>query len=308
MTGDGLLLAEKGPGATSFQVVARLRHLLRVSRVGHGGTLDPMATGVLPLLLGSATRLLPYLLTHDKEYVATVRLGTATDTLDAAGRVTEEAPVPPLSRPTLEATLARFVGEIEQVPPMYSAVHVGGRRLHELARAGLEIERAPRRVRIDVIELLDWRAPCFTIRVVCGTGTYVRTLAADVGRRLGSVAHLAALVRTRLGPFVLADAVPWAMLCDGDAAGLAARVLPADRAVQHLPAARLDAAGARRLQAGQRLLPAELPAAVRPWPPGPCRLYDRDDRFLGVGELGPAGLRPLRLFHAGDPRPRPVSP
>lgn len=289
---DGLLLADKGPGVTSFQVVAHVRRVLRAPKVGHGGTLDPMATGVLPLLLGSATKLTPYLFDGVKEYVATVCLGVTTDSLDATGRVLEERPVPPLDEAALRAALARFVGDIEQVPPMFSALHVGGRRLHELARAGVEIERAPRRVRIDALDLLTWTAPHLTIRVVCGKGTYVRSLAADLGELLGSGAHLTVLRRTRVGPFRVEETVPWDVLLTADAAALSRRVVPADRAVTHLPAIRLDPLVARRLGQGQ-LLGADV---VRtPDVTGACRLY-AGDRFLGIGETGPGGLRAVRLL------------
>ncbi len=294
----GVLIAEKGPGVTSFHVVAHLRRVLRVAKVGHGGTLDPMATGVLPILLGEATKLTPYLLAEDKEYVATVRLGVTTDTLDATGRVTGERPVPALDAAAVDALLRRFEGEIEQVPPMFSALHAGGRRLHELARAGVEVPRAPRRVRIDAIERLEWTPPFLRLRVACGKGTYIRSLAADLGEAAGCGARLDALVRTRLGAFTLAEAVPWATVLEGDPARLAARVQPADRAVAHLPAVRVEPAGADRLRHGQR-----VPAAA---PAGPCRLY-AGDRFLGIGQADAAGVRPLRLLHADPPRPRPVS-
>src|SRR5262245_56635633 len=237
---DGLLLADKGPGVTSFQVVAHLRRILRVPKVGHGGTLDPMATGLLPSLLGKATKLTAYLQGQDKEYLATVRLGVATDTLDATGRGTDERPSPPLTVDAVRGMLQRFVGEIEQVPPMFSAVHAGGRRLHELARSGVVVERAPRRVRVHAFELLECALPRLRVRVVCGSGTYVRSLAAELGEALGCGAHVETLVRTAIGMLRLEDAVPWASIQDGDTAVLAARVLPADRAVGHLPAARLS--------------------------------------------------------------------
>ena len=301
---DGLLLADKGSGVTSFQVVAHLRRVLRVAKVGHGGTLDPMATGVLPILLGRATKLTPYLQAQDKEYVATIRLGVSTDTLDATGRIVAERPVPPLEATDIRTVLARFEGEIEQVPPMFSALHAGGRRLHELARAGIEVERAPRRVRIDAIELVEWSPPLLTVRVACGKGTYIRTLAADLGAVVGCGARLDALRRTRLGPFLLADAAPWAAILEGDASALGERVLPAERAVDHLPAVRLDAAAAWRLRCGRRLAAGEETGVTAP--AGPCRLYV-DDAFIGIGEAGPLGLRSLRLLHADHPRPRPVS-
>jgi tRNA pseudouridine55 synthase len=299
---DGLLLADKGSGVTSFQVVSHLRRVLRVPKVGHGGTLDPMATGVLPILLGRATRLTPYLQAQDKEYVATVRLGRSTDTLDATGRVTAERTVPDLDAAAVRAALARFVGEIEQIPPMFSALHVGGRRLHELARAGIEVARAPRRVRIGTIELLDWRAPLLVIRVACSSGTYIRTLAADLGEALGCGGSLDALQRTRLGRFAIGEAVPWDVIRHGEADALAARILPGDRAVDHLPALALDEGAARRLHHGQRIGPEAVPAGLD----GPCRLY-AGDRFLGVGEASPTGIRALRLWHADHSRARSVS-
>jgi len=303
---DGFLLADKGPGLTSFEVVAHVRRVLRVPKVGHGGTLDPMATGVLPLLVGSATKLAPYLLDRDKEYVATIRLGVTTDTLDATGRVLAELPVPALDAATIQAALGRFVGEIEQVPPMFSALHAGGRRLHELARAGIEVERAPRRVRIDALELSAWAPPRLTVRVACGKGTYVRSLAHDLGRALGPGAHLEALRRTRVGLFRQEDAVPWDVLRQADLALLVPHLRPADRAVAHLPAVPLSAAAALRLRHGQTLGP-DVPSVAGAV--GVCRLYV-DETFLGVGEAGPGGLRALRLLplegHADRPGTRPV--
>lgn len=306
ITRDGLLLADKGASVTSFQVVAHLRRVLRIPKVGHGGTLDPMATGILPILLGRATKLTPYLQAQSKEYVATMRLGLLTDTLDATGRVTAERPVPPLDASAIVSVLARFEGEIDQVPPMFSALHAGGRRLHDLARAGIEIERLPRRVRIDALELLQWNSPLLTVRVACGKGTYIRSLAADLGAAFGCGARLEALRRTRLGTFILEDAVPWEVIRDGDAATLCARMLPADRAVAHLPAVRLDPGVAWGLQCGRRVALEEGALGEGGEVAGPCRLYV-GDVFLGMGEAGSRGLRPLRLLHADHPGPRPVS-
>jgi tRNA pseudouridine55 synthase len=307
MVSDGLLLAEKGPGVTSFQVVAHLRRTLGVSKVGHGGTLDPMATGLLPILLGEATKLTAYLLGQDKEYVATIRLGVTTDTLDATGAVTGERPVPALGAGELQAVLDRFVGEIEQVPPMYSALHAGGKRLHELARAGIAVERAPRRVRVYAFALLECALPRLRVRVACGSGTYVRSLAADLGEALGCGGHVETLVRTRVGSLRLEDAAPWAAIQEGDVATLGSRVLPPDRAVGHLPAASLAPDSARRLSHGQSVPPSDLGQASPPAAAGPCRVY-LGTVFLGIGELSPHGLRPLRLLHADRPGPRPVSP
>lgn len=306
MVSDGILLADKGPAVTSFQVVAHLRRVLHIPKVGHGGTLDPMATGLLPILLGEATKLTAHLQGQDKEYLATIRLGVATDTLDATGRVTGERPVPPLLADEVRAVLGRFVGSIEQVPPMYSALHAGGRRLHELARAGMAVDRAPRRVRVYAFELIECVPPRLHVRVECGSGTYVRSLAADVGEALGCGGHVEALVRTRVGLLRLEDAVPWAVIQEGDAAALARCVHPADRAVAHLPTVALSAEAARRLAHGQRVPPSELASIELPAVPSACRVYGGEG-FLGIGELSRQGLRPLRLLHADRPRPRPVS-
>jgi tRNA pseudouridine55 synthase len=307
MTLDGLLLADKGPGVTSFQVVAHLRRVLRVAKVGHGGTLDPMATGLLPILLGWATKLTQYLQGQDKEYLATIRLGVETDTLDATGAVTRERPVPSLTIDDVRSALARFVGDIEQVPPMYSALHAGGKRLHELARAGIAVERAPRRVRVDAFELLECALPRIRARVECGSGTYVRSLAADVGEALGCGAHVEALARTRVGPLRLEDAVPWAAIQEGDASALAGSVRPADLALTHLPTVDLTPDASRRLTQGQIVPRSDPASAAAPVVPMPCRVYTAG-RFLGIAELSSAGLRPLRLVHADHSQPRPVSP
>src|SRR3712207_286159 len=189
---DGVLVIDKPKGPTSFDVVRQVRGLLKVKKVGHTGTLDPMATGVLPLCLGEATKVAGFITEGDKAYDATVRLGAETDTQDAEGQVTARSPVPPLTPALLESALARFRGTFEQVPPMYSAVKVAGRRLYELARAGEEVERAARAVtvhRFDV-EPVRGEASAFRVEVDCSSGTYVRSLAADLGRSLGGGAHL----------------------------------------------------------------------------------------------------------------------
>ncbi len=232
---SGVLAVEKGPGVTSFQVVAHVRRLLRVPKVGHGGTLDPDATGVLPILVGEGTKLTPYFGALDKEYVARVRLGLTSDTQDASGKILTTRPVPPLDAAAVTAALARFLGEIDQIPPMYSALHHEGRRLYELAREGAEVERKPRRVTVHTITLEDLALPELTIRVQCGKGTYVRTLAADLGETLGTGAVLAHLVRSRVGPYRLEEAVSWATLRDArDGAALWPALLPLDSALAEL--------------------------------------------------------------------------
>jgi tRNA pseudouridine55 synthase len=295
---SGILPVEKGRGVTSFQVVAHLRRLLRAPKVGHGGTLDPEATGVLPILVGEATKLTPYLTELDKEYVATVRLGTVTDTQDLAGTVLEVHPVPDLSPQAVQEALAAFVGVIDQVPPMYSALHRGGKRLYELAREGQVVEREPRRVTVHSIALEAIRLPELTIRVRCGKGTYVRTLAADLGGALGCGGTLASLVRTRVGPYELEASVGWEEIRDsrhGEA--LWNRVLPCDSALVGLPAVGLTAAQSARYVHGQTVT---LPGSPDGW----LRVYAPDGACLGVG-LGRLGsVKPERLLNADPARPR----
>lgn len=291
----GILVVDKAGGVTSFDAVALARRALGVRRVGHAGTLDPPATGVLPLLIGEATKLTPYLMDHDKEYVVTVRFGVTTDTHDLSGRVLTTAPVTGLSRERLDAACRPLVGRIAQVPPMFSAVHHEGRRLYELAREGLEVERAPRDVVVTSIAVDEVAEDVATLRIVCGKGTYVRVLAADLGAALGCGAAVERLTRTRVGPFTLRDAVPWPELANGRPEALRARILPMESALADWPKAPLDTDGARRFSHGQ---PAALPA-----PLGPARLvrvYDPDERLLGVGETDTGGrsVRPVRMLHA----------
>ena len=293
---SGILPVEKGPGVTSFQVVAHLRRILRAPRIGHGGTLDPAATGLLPILIGEATKLTPYLVDLDKEYVATVRLGVTTESQDLSGAVLETRPVPALDAATIEAALAPFVGVIRQVPPMFSALRKGGKRLYELARQGVEVEREPREVRVDDIRLESLSLPDFVIRIRCGKGTYVRTLAADVGAALGCGAALAGLVRTRVGPYALAEAAPWDEVREARSGDrLWARLLPPDTALGTLPAVHLDAGGARAFVHGQAVAVEERAAGL-------LRVYGPDG-LLGVGQGLGDRVKPERLLHADPPRP-----
>jgi tRNA pseudouridine55 synthase len=293
---SGILPVEKGAGVTSFQVVAHLRRILRAPRIGHGGTLDPAATGLLPILIGEATKLTPYLVDLDKEYVATVRLGVTTESQDLSGAVIETRPVPALDAAAIEAALSPFLGVIRQVPPMFSALRKGGKRLYELARQGVEVEREPREVRIDSIHLESLSLPDFVIRIRCGKGTYVRTLAADVGAALGCGAALAGLVRTRVGPYALADAAPWDEVREARSGDrLWARVQPPDSALGALAPVRLDSAAARAFVHGQSV-PVETRAAGR------LRVYGPEG-LLGVGQGLGDRVKPERLLHADPPRP-----
>lgn len=296
--GSGILVVDKPAGVTSFDAVALARRRLGVRRIGHAGTLDPQATGVLPLLVGEATKLTPYLMDHDKEYVATVRFGITTDTHDLSGRVLAEAPVAGLSRARLEAACRPFVGRIAQVPPMFSAVHHAGRRLYELAREGVEVERAPREVDVASITVEEVGETSATLRIVCGKGTYVRVLAADLGAALGSGGALERLTRTRVGPFELRGAVTWAELAGASPEALRTRVLPPDAALAGWRAVHLDGEGVRRFRHGQ-------PAEVAPPLSGArlVRVYDAAGALVGVGEVAADGrsVRPQRILHADRP-------
>jgi tRNA pseudouridine55 synthase len=294
----GILVVDKAAGVTSFDAVALARRALGVRRVGHAGTLDPPATGVLPLLLGEATKLTPYVMDHDKEYVATVRFGVSTDTHDMSGRVLATAAVSGLSRERLEAACRPFVGRIAQIPPMFSAVHHDGQRLYELARQGVEVERAPREVVVTSIVIEEIGDAVATLRIVCGKGTYVRVLAADLGASLGCGAAVERLIRTRVGPFTLRAALAWTELVEGRREALQARVLAMDAALTDWPAARLDGDAARHFSHGQ---PATLPTPVAAG--RLVRVYDEHETLLGVGEsdVGGRSVRPLRMLHADRP-------
>lgn len=205
---NGVLVVDKPKGITSFDVVREVRRALGVKKVGHTGTLDPMATGVLPICIGDGTKIAQFITEATKAYDATVKLGSTTDTLDAEGKVLETRPVPGVTRELLEAALTKFRGPLLQIPPMYSAIKVGGKRLYELARAGEEIERKPREVTVFDLQLRDFSADEFKISVRSSKGFFVRSLAADLGEALGCGAHLCALRRTQSGPFVLAQSIP----------------------------------------------------------------------------------------------------
>jgi len=289
---DGVLVIDKPSGPTSFDVVRQVRSLLKIKKVGHTGTLDPMATGVLPLCLGEATKVAGFITEGDKAYDATVRLGSETDTQDAQGKVTAQAPVPALTPALLEAALARFRGSFDQVPPMYSAVKVDGKRLYELARAGEEVERAARHVTVYELVLRDFSADRLHLSVRCSKGFFVRTLAFDLGRVLGCGAHLEALRRTASGPFPLARALPLAdvpaLLKDGT---LASRLVPIAEALVDLPEVRVGAEDAKRVSHG---VPVEVaPSSLRP---GRLRVTGPDGALLAVAEGVGGRLRYLRVL------------
>jgi tRNA pseudouridine55 synthase len=267
---------------TSHDVVARVRNLIGQKRVGHTGTLDPLATGVLPICVGQATRVAEYLSEGGKAYRATIRFGVETTTYDAEGEVVRETPVA-LTREEIECVLPEFLGEQEQIPPVYSAIKRDGKPLYELARAGEDVTPEPRRVRIDALNIVSWDSPDLTLDVECGKGTYIRSLAFDLGQRLGPGAYLAGLIRTRSGPFTLDQSVTLEELeaaLAGD--GWRALLRSTDEALADWGAVTLDEEGERRLRNGQPLsLPPES-ITIGTAESEMLRAYASDGRFLGI--------------------------
>jgi len=250
---SGILLINKPAGLTSFEVVRRVRRALKVKKVGHLGTLDPFATGLLPLALGEATKLAQFLLDEPKTYLATCKLGVETETQDLTGRVTQEfASLPEAEE--IHWTAREFVGEIEQTPPLYSAVHHQGERLYKLARRGEEVEAAPRQVVIHHLEIQEVALPQVTMLVVCSKGTYVRTLAHDLGRALGCGAHLTALTRLQVGPFALGEALSLDAVEQAEnREEIRRRLIPLAQSLPRFTAVTVDPTQARRLSQGQNL-------------------------------------------------------
>jgi tRNA pseudouridine55 synthase len=273
---DGILVVNKPLGWTSHDVVAHVRRLAREKRVGHAGTLDPMATGVLLVCLGRATRVTEYLMASDKTYRATVRLGVETDTHDADGQVLATRPVD-ADESDVRRVLARFVGEIDQVPPMYSALKREGKPLYKLARKGLAVERAPRGVVIHEITLRAWQPPDLAIDVRCSPGTYVRSLAHDVGAALGCGAHLSQLTRLASGSFTLDDAVTLQDLAGLES--LSSLLRPLDAALQGLPPVTLDTDQAQCILTGRAIA---LGAPERLADPPLRRAYDAAGALLAI--------------------------
>ena len=271
----GILAVDKPAGWTSHDVVARVRRLAGQRQVGHGGTLDPLATGLLPLGLGQGTRLLEYLAHGDKTYEATLNFGAATDTYDAEGSVTRTAPWQHIDTAALQSALDRFTGQIMQRPPAYSAIKRAGQPLYALARRGETIAIEARPVTIAAISVLKVALPTVELRIDCGGGAYIRSLAHDLGEALGSAAHLTALRRTRTGGLTLADSVPLDALADGGAQAVADHLLALDRPVWSLPAVILGETHAADVGHGRTLNAPHRDAPV-------CRAYDLAGAFIAL--------------------------
>jgi len=284
---DGVLLLDKAQGMTSNDALQKARRLFSAAKGGHTGTLDPMATGLLPLCFGEATKFSADLLDADKTYEAVLKLGVTTDSGDAEGQVVATVPVD-VTLAQLVAVLPRFSGNIQQIPPMHSALKRDGRPLYELARKGIEVEREPRAVTIHALECLAFEGNSVTLRVSCSKGTYIRVLASDIGQALGCGAHLIALRRTRVGDLELSGAHTLVTLESIEEPERLLHLSPVDALLQSLPRVDLAAADAQRFSHGN---PVPLPAGLG----GKIRVY-ADQRLIGVGEPGHGGLLwPKRL-------------
>jgi tRNA pseudouridine55 synthase len=285
---NGVLVVDKPKGVTSHDVVNATRRLTGTRRVGHAGTLDPMATGVLVLLVGITTRLSRFVMQGEKQYRGIIHLGATTTTYDAEGDVIERAPVT-VDRAAIEAVLPRFRGDIQQIPPMYAAIKVRGRKLYELAREGKEIERRPRTITIQRIEILDWSSPDLTVDVTCSSGTYIRSLAHDIGAALACGGHLRALQRLRSGGFTLEQAHSLEALQALHAAGnLRSAMLPPKAALGSMPSVELTPDQVRAIRYGQTIA-LELAGQ-----PDPIQAHDTAGHLVAV------------LIGAGDQAYRPT--
>jgi tRNA pseudouridine55 synthase len=298
VTCDGVLIVDKQEGETSFSVVRKVKKLLGVGKVGHAGTLDPFATGLLLLLVGQGTKLSPYLMAGDKTYLGTLTLGTETDTLDRTGRVTNVKPVPELDPELVRERAHAFVGDTEQTPPSFSALKVQGKRAYALARKGLPVTLQKRRVRVSQWSVLSLDLPDVTFTVVCSSGTYVRSLAADLGRALGVGAHLKTLRRTAVGPYRVEDAV-----CSGDLDNgaieetLRGKIIPLREALPHFTEVEVDTRTALQVRRGYQPGWEEL-GKKAPFPQEEVKLVSGPDLVALVRfEPGAKGqLRVSRVF------------
>ncbi|MCX4305511.1 MAG: tRNA pseudouridine(55) synthase TruB [Acetatifactor sp.] len=298
---DGIIIIDKEPGFTSHDVVAKLRGICGQKKIGHTGTLDPAATGVLPVCLGSGTRLCDMLTDTDKEYVAELLLGVETDTQDTTGRVLAAREVN-VSQEELRAAVFSFAGDYGQVPPMYSALKVNGKKLYELAREGKEVERKARQVKIHEIEILDCSLPVVRLRVACSKGTYIRTLCADIGARLGCGGTMQSLRRTAAGRFRLEDAVTLERVQEKkDQGRLKELILPVDLVFENCPSLHVLGEGRNRLNNGNSILPEQTAEGTVHKPGEWVRFYGPDYGFAGIYayDAGKKCYLPVKMFPGG---------
>lgn len=294
----GIILLDKPLGMTSNAALQAVKRLFQARKAGHTGSLDPLASGLLPLCLGEATKMSSFLLDADKAYTGRCKLGVRTRSADAEGDIIETRPVPVLSEAQVKAMFSQFIGEIEQIPPMHSAIKHQGQPLYKLAHQGIEIERKSRLVNIYSLNLLTMRDDELEFELQCSKGTYVRTLAEDFGQELGCGAHLSALRRSQVGPFELDKSVTLEELqhvaADQGFAGLEQYLLPMDTALSHWPAVRLTDNSAYYVRQGQPVLVSQAPAN------GWVRLFAEQDDFIGVGQILDDGrVAPRRLVKTG---------
>lgn len=289
---NGIININKPLGMTSHDVVGRLRRILGIKKIGHTGTLDPDASGVLPMCIGRATKTADMLTAQNKQYIAEVTLGSVTTTLDASGEVTETSEVN-VDECDIQSVVTEFVGDIMQIPPMYSAIKIDGKRLYELAREGVEVERKPRPVTIEKIEILgiDLENKKFSMKVDCSKGTYIRTLCDDIGRRLGCLAHMSALIRTRSGRFCIDDAYTLdeveKMAGEGDMSFL----VPIDKVFEELPKLILSSRRAKLMCNGVRISAQGIIDGEA------YRVYDESGSFLTISEAENGQLKILKTFY-----------
>lgn len=290
----GILLLDKPLGITSNSALQDVKRLFKAQKAGHTGSLDPLADGLLPICFGGATKVSAFLLDADKHYIVRVKLGVTTTTADAEGEVLETKPVEGISESDIQRVISEFEGEIEQIPPMYSALKHKGERLYKLAREGIEVEREPRQVTIHEITMQGYDAPEFELMVHCSKGTYIRTLAEDIGSRLGCGAHVIALRRTGVGPYgsdAMVSMEQIKQLAEDGFSALDELLLPIDSALGSWPEVKLSPDGTFYLRQGQPVLVPNAPTE------GMVRLYDANGSFMGAGEILDDGrVAPRRMM------------
>ncbi|WP_297813205.1 tRNA pseudouridine(55) synthase TruB [uncultured Methylophaga sp.] len=293
----GIVIIDKPTGHSSNHVLQQVKRLFDARKAGHTGSLDPLASGVLPVCLGEATKLSGYLLEADKEYAVTCKLGVTTDSGDADGETVSEQPVPDFDEADLSAILNTFIGEQDQVPPMFSALKHQGQPLYKLARQGIEVERKSRRITIYQIDLLDCNSDSFTLSVRCSKGTYIRTLVEDISLKLGTGGHVTMLRRTGVAGYSLSDAVSLeqltAMREEDGLSALDEQLEAAEDALPDWPVVNLDEKASKTLSYGQHV------QSTLPFKRANVRLFDQNEKFMGLGEMTTDGvIKPKRLFAA----------
>ncbi len=292
---SGILLLDKPLNLTSNAALQRVKRFYKADKAGHTGSLDPLATGLLPICLGAATKASAFLLDADKRYLTTIKLGEKTTTADAEGEIIETRAVEGVTQESVTAVLQQFIGEIEQLPPMYSAVKHKGERLYKLAREGKVVERKTRRITIFSIALVSLHNDLLELDIHCSKGTYVRTLAEDIGEELGCGGHVAALRRTAVGPFDDSAMITLEQVqshgLEGELQALDQLLLPIDSGLMQWPAVKLGTDASHYLKQGQAVTASNLPAS------GWVRIYDNEDQFIGAGVIDENGMvAPRRLM------------